>query len=66
MTEVPSYRNQYIRWQSKSTDWFLYDKDLRPERVKEYVVPARNSNIMTVNPYLATDLFLYPLKISEN
>ena len=28
-----SYRNQSIDLQSKSIDWFLYDKDLRLERV---------------------------------
>ena len=29
-----SYRNQSIRLQSKSMDWFLYDNGLRHERVK--------------------------------
>ena len=29
-----SYRNQSIGVQSKSMDWFLYDRDLRHERVK--------------------------------
>ena len=29
-----SYRNQSIYLQSKSMDWFLYDNDLRHERVK--------------------------------
>ena len=29
-----SYRNQSIDLQSKSMDWFLYDRDLRHERVK--------------------------------
>ena len=29
-----SYRNQSIDLQSKSMDWFLYDNDLRHERVK--------------------------------
>ena len=28
-----SYRNQSIDLQSKSMDWFLYDSDLRHERV---------------------------------
>ena len=31
-----SYRNQSIDLQSKSMDWFLYDRDLRHERVNEY------------------------------
>ena len=31
-----SYRNQFIDLQNKSMDWFLYDKDLRHERVKGY------------------------------
>ena len=29
-----SYRNQSIDLQSKSMGWFLYDRDLRHERVK--------------------------------
>ena len=29
-----SYRNQPIDLQSKSTDWVLYEKDFRHERVK--------------------------------
>ena len=29
-----SYRNQSIDLQSKSVDWFLYDRDLRHKRVK--------------------------------
>ena len=29
-----SYRNQSIDLQTKSMDWFLYDRDLRHERVK--------------------------------
>ena len=29
-----SYRNQSIDVQSKSMDWFLYDRDFRQERVK--------------------------------
>ena len=30
-----SYRNQSINLQSKLMDWFLYDRDLRHERVME-------------------------------
>ena len=33
MTVSFSYRNQSIDLQSKSMDWFLYDRDLRCERV---------------------------------
>ena len=33
MTEVLSYRNQSIDLHRKSMDWFLYDRDLRPEKV---------------------------------
>ena len=35
MTEVLSYRNQSIDLQSKSMYGFLYDRDLRHERVKD-------------------------------
>ena len=46
-----SYRNQSIDLQSKSIDWFLYDIDLRHERVNlfQHNVP-----------------FLYSLKMSEH
>ena len=39
MTEVSiiSYRNQSIDLQSKSMDRFLYDRDLRHERVKYWL-----------------------------
>ena len=30
-----SYKNQSIDLQSKSKDWFLYDRDVRHEKVKE-------------------------------
>ena len=33
LTEVRINRNQSIGVQNKSMDWFLYDKDLRHERV---------------------------------
>ena len=33
MTEISIYRDQSIDLQSKSVDWFLYDRDLRHERV---------------------------------
>ena len=33
MTEISIYGDQSIDLQSKSVDWFLYDRDLRHERV---------------------------------
>ena len=30
-----SYRSQFIDLQSKSMDWFLYNRDIRHERVKK-------------------------------
>ena len=38
-----SYRNQSIDLQSKAVDWFLYDRDLRHERVRE-----RNLDVITL------------------
>ena len=32
----PSYRNQSIDLQSKSVNWFLYDRELRHERVNQF------------------------------
>ena len=37
----PSYRNQSTDLQSKSLEWFLYDRDLRHERVKDMYCKAR-------------------------
>ena len=34
-----SYRNQFIELQSKSMDWFLYDSNLRHEKVRAYLTP---------------------------
>ena len=33
MTEVLSYRNQFIDWLCKSIDWFLYERDLRHGKI---------------------------------
>ena len=30
----PSYRNQLVNFQSKSTDWFLYNGNIGREKVK--------------------------------
>ena len=40
-----SYRNQFIDLQSKSIDWFLYDKYLRHERVKRASVLTFQSRL---------------------
>ena len=37
MTEVLSYKNQSIDLLSKSMDWFLFDRELRYERVKKTI-----------------------------
>ena len=46
-----SYRNQSIDLLGKSVDWFLYDNDLRHERVKTY------QKMYIFGPY-----FEYPIK----
>ena len=33
------YRNQSTDFESKSMDWFLYNRDLRHEKVKEKLLP---------------------------
>ena len=38
MTESVSYKNQSIDLLCKSMDWFLYDRDLRHERVNWRVI----------------------------
>ena len=49
-------------------DWFLYDRNLRHERVnnKNSRTTDSQEDIQPINPFYATDLFLYPLKTSEN
>ena len=37
MTLCPSYRKQSINLLCKPMDWFLYDRDLRHERVKHFL-----------------------------
>ena len=47
-----SYRNQSIDLQSKTLDWFLYDRDLRHERVnmkESRTTPSTISNFLIVN-----------------
>ena len=51
-----SYRNQPIDLLCKSMDWFLYDMDLRHERVKKELI----------NPFLANVPILYLLEPLEN
>ena len=43
IAEVHKYRNPFTDLQSKSMDWFLYDRDLRHERVK--------NNFIGFSPY---------------
>ena len=40
-----SYKNQSIDLQSKSMDWFVYERDLRHEIVKVYLWGIRNCSI---------------------
>ena len=42
--EVLSYRNLSIDLQSKSMDWFLYDRDHRHERVKKSMIKSSPVN----------------------
>ena len=50
-----SYRNQSIDLQSKSVDWFLYDRDLCHERVKERIVGIQE----------CTDIFYWTQTLSQ-
>ena len=47
-----SYRNQSIDLHRKSMDWFLYDRELRHERVTNF------------NPYLSKNIILFTLLFS--
>ena len=49
MTKVPSYRNQFIDLQSKSMNWFLYNRDLRHERVNTYIGGRENHKNVYMN-----------------
>ena len=55
-----SNRNQSIDLQSKSVDWFLYDRDLSHKRVNK--LPLFNQ----LNSVLVNALILYPLKTPVN
>ena len=41
-----SYKNQSIDLQRKSMDWFLYDRDLRHERVKRNSCPTQQKKYL--------------------
>ena len=45
MTEVPFLRNQSIDLQSKSMNWFLYDRDLRHERINALLLVCIHRDI---------------------
>ena len=57
-----SYRNQSMDLLSKWFDSFLYDSDIRHERVN----PVFFVLIKCISLFYATGMFLYPLKTSEN
>ena len=63
-----SYRNQSIDLHCKSMDWFLYDRDLRHERILNVYQKFRwNIRLGTLlNSCYGICLFLYPRKTSEN
>ena len=44
MVKSLSYRNQSIDLQSKSMDWFLFDRDLHHERVKKHIESMNYEN----------------------
>ena len=58
---MSSYRNQSVDLQSKSI--FLYNVNLA---FNESILPGNWKKKFMVNPFHATDLFLYLLKTSEN
>ena len=69
MTEVLSYRNQSIDLLCKAMEWFLFDRDLRREKVKydywlehNFVFPPAlslaNSNCMMIYALTVIKLFL--------
>ena len=49
MTDYVSFRNQSIDLLCKLTDWFLYDRDLRHERVKLPEGSIDFTNIVKLN-----------------
>ena len=59
-----SYKNQPIDLHCKSVDWFLYERDLRHERVKHFWW----TNLGSVNTdlFVTNTPFLYLLKTSED
>ena len=60
-----SYKNQSIDLQSKSMGWFLYDRDLRHERVKYHKLQKRDNSfgtdelIRSLRVYFNRDVYVY-------
>ena len=64
MTEVMLYRNQYIDLERKSMDWFLYDSDIRHERVNALLLACIHwdifldyDKITSMHPNIKGDAF---------
>ena len=51
--DFPSYRNQFIDLQSKSIDCFLYDRELRHERVNSQSCQMDNQLYQNKSAFLA-------------
>ena len=52
-----SCRNQSIDLESKSMDWFPYDRDLRQERVKMYFMSSEKENGTNLTALIITQEF---------
>ena len=50
-----SYRNHSIDLQDKSMDWFLYDRDLRHERVTHHILPKLNAHYEKIVKFHQTE-----------
>ena len=63
MSEVLPYRNRSIDLQSKSMDWFLYDRDLRHERVNERSISGSFDRIRKFPKLLFSALLMHDIRL---
>ena len=59
-----SYRNQTIDFQRKPVDWFLYDRDLRYERVNAFLLTCIHRDIfLDFDKFIDTYASKYPKRM---
>ena len=66
MTESLSFRNQSNNLQSKSMNWFLYDRDLHYERLKQLGRKRKSNNVFVCFVLVVSQILFFLLSFFFN